>query len=591
MPENTDSAASMSADNPSSQRLQRTLAYAIAALVPIVATVVYYQGLRSADVAVGFPLDDSWIHAQYARTLIEGHPFEYTPGQKSIGTTAVLFDFVWAAATAITGEYVWTIHVVNTLLTVGVGVLLVALLLRYKLPPLAAGAGAALVVGSHPFPFSNLSGMETSLASLVTVAAILAHIAWGWRKGWRPLTAPVLMGLAVMCRPENLVLFPLSELDRLILWARTPRDDRRPRPVPRFALRAVAFGLTLLPYFALNYSIHGAPVPSTYEAKVGRLSGPDSVEVSAGGDLFLHLHKTWEVVYDALYFVGEEDNLILMVLAFFSVVMMFTARWRAGGLPRSFFPLLVFFGGSAATGLVTLGLFFPGQYQRYLIQWIPAFLIFGVIGMHLASQMIGERVFGNARSAYAAVFSILLAANVGLLGWLHFHRSEDFLDGGHVQQYVKCVKNINEMQVELGHWVNENTPEDAIIATNDIGAIRFFGQRPIVDTIGLIDPEMVKRRGAEDRAEAMIEYIREQGASYALLFPGPGWHWDLILDERFQPIHRVVLEDNLICGDNRMIVMQLNWTGNKPYNPPPWLEEEMENCRMWATAMGLEGIR
>ena len=90
--------ASVSPDARPSRRLL-VLAYLIAILAPLITGGLYYQATRVAGVDVGFPLDDSWIHAQYSRTIVEGRPFEYVEGERSMGSTSVLFDVVWAAAT------------------------------------------------------------------------------------------------------------------------------------------------------------------------------------------------------------------------------------------------------------------------------------------------------------------------------------------------------------------------------------------------------------------------------------------------------------------------------------------------------------
>ncbi len=543
----------------------------IASLAPLVTAGSYHYAMRVAGVDTGFPLDDSWIHTQYARTLVEGRPFEYVPGERSIGTTSVLFDVVWAAATLVTGEYVHTIHILNVLLTAGVGVLLVMLLLRYRVPPLTAGVGAGLIVASYPFPWSSLSGMETALATWLTVAAVLAHVSWAWAKGWRPLVGPVLMALAAMTRPENLILFPLSELDHLLMRWLHPETVRREKAAWRLALRVAAFGLTMLPYFALNYSVHGTLVPNTYEAKVGRLRLGADIQSEGLQALGLRFKKMLEVPVDAIQFIADDDNKILMVLAGVGVLACFVPRLRRGPGLKSLFPLLVFFGGTAAAGVVTLGVFFPGQSQRYLIQWIPLALVFGVVGMDLVARAAGAIVPRAARPAYAAAVALLALADVAGLAQLY---------PGQVDNYITSVKNINEMQVAIGEWVNANTPPGAVVATNDIGAIAFFGDRPVLDTIGLIDPEVVRRKRLPDHTRAMLEYLRQKRVTHALLFPS--WHPDLILDSRFKPVHRVVLDDNVICGDARMVVMQVDWHGQRQdHEAPAWWEEEQTNCRRW----------
>jgi hypothetical protein len=531
---------------------------------------LYFQATRSAGIDAGFPLDDSWIHAQYSRTLVEGRPFEYVPGEKSIGTTSVLYDLVWAAATLVSGEYVYTAYALNIIFTIALAVLLVHILLRYRVPPLVAGAGAALIVSSHPFPWSMLSGMETALAAFLTVAAVWAHVTWGWERGWRPLVAPALMALAAMTRPENLVLFPLAEVDRFIMWRW--RQPHLPHPVKRFFMRAGAFLLVLAPYIALNFSIHGGPVPNTYEAKVGRLGLRSAVQDEGLHAFGAHLTKAWEVTVSAVQYVYE-DNALLLIFVVAGLAVTFIPRWRTDeDRPRSLLALLTFVGGAAATGLVTMGMFFPGQSQRYLIQWIPLILIFGVVGLHAFARLLARLQPAFQRSIYVGAVLVFIAADIVVLAVQY---------PGQVDHYTTSVKNINRMQVALGQWVNENTPPDAVIATNDIGAIAFFGDREIVDTIGLIDPEVVRRKHRPDATEAMLDYLRQRGVTHALLFPT--WHPDLILNRHFYPIKRVVLQDNVICGDDRMLVMKVNWNQPpKDYEAPAWAAQERKQCRIWA---------
>jgi arabinofuranosyltransferase len=252
-------------------------------------------------------------------------------------------------------------------------------------------------------------------------------------------------------------------------------------------------------------------------------------------------------------------------------VYVFSPREERGPTGRSFYPALVFLGAPAATGLMTFGAFFPGQSQRYLIQWLPMGLLYGVIGVHLLGWL-AEWIVGRVpRVAYGAVVAAAVALTVG---WFATKYPPQ------IENYVLSVKNINEMQVALGKWVDENTPADAIVATNDIGAIAFFGHRPIVDTIGLIDPEVVRRKKLENSTDAMMEYFKQRGVTYAILFPR--WHPDLLLRNEMAPVYRVVLDDNVICGDRRMLVMRLYWDPDAPRPAPPaWAAQERFVCRRW----------
>ena len=53
------------------------------------------------------------------------------------------------------------------------------------------------------------------------------------------------------------------------------------------------------------------------------------------------------------------------------------------------------------------------------------------------------------------------------------------------------VQNINAMQVALGKW-SASLPENAVLAVNDAGAIPFFSRRRIIDTVGVVNPEVFR---------------------------------------------------------------------------------------------------
>jgi arabinofuranosyltransferase len=127
------------------------------------------------------------------------------------------------------------------------------------------------------------------------------------------------------------------------------------------------------------------------------------------------------------------------------------------------------------------------------------------------------------------------------------------------------VANINEMQVATGKWIDQNLPKDALIATNDIGAIAYFSDRRVIDTVGLISPQVLDdiRRGVS-KDDAVYALFEKERPDYAVLFPS--WYPELVKRRPlFEMIHRVVLTENLIAGGNELVVYRLKW---EPQAPP-----------------------
>jgi hypothetical protein len=118
------------------------------------------------------------------------------------------------------------------------------------------------------------------------------------------------------------------------------------------------------------------------------------------------------------------------------------------------------------------------------------------------------------------------------------------------------VQNIDAMQVSLGRWVAAETPRNARLALNDVGAIAYFGRREVIDVMGLITPQIIPYR--RDGEAGVLRYLRQSCPDYLIVFPA----WFPALSGRrdlFTPVHRVKLEHNTVAGADEMVVYQTTW--------------------------------
>lgn len=130
-----------------------------------------------------------------------------------------------------------------------------------------------------------------------------------------------------------------------------------------------------------------------------------------------------------------------------------------------------------AAGLVLLyALRLPVTYQRgrYLWPALPIWIIYGLAGWQIIlNTATSQRLGPLTHRAIQWTFALLLLVFL-VLGGLAYQTDVAFIEG--------------EM-VQVAHWLQDNTDENAIIAAHDIGAIGYFAPRPLLDLAGLISPE------------------------------------------------------------------------------------------------------
>jgi hypothetical protein len=69
------------------------------------------------------------------------------------------------------------------------------------------------------------------------------------------------------------------------------------------------------------------------------------------------------------------------------------------------------------------------------------------------------------------------------------------------RHYRGECERIESQQLRTGTWIREHLPPGARVATHDVGAIAFAGERPVVDLVGLVTPGLA---GAYRHGEGAI---------------------------------------------------------------------------------------
>jgi 4-amino-4-deoxy-L-arabinose transferase-like glycosyltransferase len=484
----------------------------------------------------GVPLDDAWIHFQFARNLARGDGLSFNPGQPTSGSTAPLWTLLLAGVYFVGGRFPVAGQLSSAVC------FLAALAATYALGKhltgnrWAAWLAGIVVATNGRFVWAGLSALETCLFATLSLLAIGAHLGsqhWPERASAGSKISPAppvydgahryrlrtvaLFGLAALVRPEGYLLFALALADFVVQIGKSANLQIYKR-CQLLLLPVILFAAIVLPYLIFSLRTSGHFLPNTYHAKAVFDFRPDLVFLSGAAQYLI-----WDNFFLLPFYV-----LGLGVLLRRAPLL---SLWSAGlPLVYAFLHVMLY------------------QHGRYLIPLIPCNAVIGIAGLLEARRLAARRGWRwrGSQTTLAALVSLLVVA--GTTGHLPAMASK----------YAWNVDNINQMHVALGHWVVENTPPDAVLALNDIGAITYISERQVVDLAGLVTPEVIPLLRAPDRASQLADFMAERDVQYVIIFPN--WFPDLATRrDLLEPVHQVTLEHNTICGGETMVVYRAHW--------------------------------
>lgn len=494
----------------------------------------------------GFPLDDSWIHLHFASRLDAGDGLAYNPGVRVPGSSSPLWTallapaFLVAAPLAILwSKLLGAVFLVATVLaTERLGALL-GLGRRLRI------VAAAMVATSHWLLWAALSGMEVTLFTALSLWGLVFHLREKrlhlrnqdrlrdkhLRDEHRPgSTGLSLIAVACLARPEGLLLLMLALLDRI-------NDGRRSEArelTSHMLTPLIASALLLVPIALFYFSLSGSPAPSTLAAK----TRPDLLP--SGAYLRLVLDVFWR------------SQPILTLLALGGVVASLVHGMAEQGSGRRAGGPLV------ASWLVTLPLAYSllaspgwsmplGNFGRYYFPLLPLVVIFGLLALEPLMRLPGPRLAGRNLPAGALVIAALLIPQVHLLA-------------SGPARYVQTVANVEDSDVRAALWLRERLPEEALLAVQDVGALKFFLPNSVIDLAGLISPEVVPILRRDDGVyweKHLLEFLEQRRPDYLVVFSSS--YPMLTSSPGFERMASFEVENNVTMAGDELVVLETPW--------------------------------
>jgi len=472
------------------------------ALITLVISGVFlFVSFEAGEGKLLMPLDDVYIHFQYARQLAHGEPYVYNPGGVATsGATSLLYPYALAGGYLIGFRDLWLGLWAMLLGAVALCASMVAIdrLCRvwadsYLMSLLIAASFG--LTGSMAWHF--MSGMETGLMIVFTLWTLLFFVK-------KRLGGFVVMStLLALTRPEASVMAVVATLLMgFRMW-------------PEIALAAKSAGqgwrlaLLLLPLSAIfvqpgvNLLFTGSAVASGTQAK--------SLLAVVPQDWGLILQRIWEN-FNRMWmefftgFDGREGRgwylpILLGPLAISGIIaMLFKRSWFLTGLLLMMWLLVM----SAAIATLDTAFWHFKRYQAPLMALffpVAAWALTRIAAWFSSWQNVNIR---RVRLV-SPVFSMVIAPIFSVFILIQF-----------VQYHYVNVRYVYQQPYQMALWLQENTPPNALIAVHDVGLMRYVGGRNTLDMVGLTTPGAANywRNGPGSVAEFLFDSRPDYIASY-----------------------------------------------------------------------------
>jgi len=491
---------------------------------------------------MGVPLDDTWIHFQFADNFTKGFFYQYNPGEPTAGTTSPLYVIVLGAFSILITDFIISsvflsaaFHLLSCIFIYKISILIFKsndsplkdFDSKKISPEFISLLVASLTVFTGRFTWASLSGMETTMVTFFCIVGVYHHIK-NLQQNRFTIVPCLFIALATISRPEGFLLFGLYLIDVIINLLKNKNIKNN---FLKLMLAILIFAIITLPYLIFSFKISGHFFPNTFRGLGGGLNFIPDFEYLrivtiyffrdnfAVGLLYL-LSIIFYFSNLKKYFKELKDiNLIFLWIIFLPVIFsVLIPNWRHH--VRYMIPLLPFI-NLAAIYLFMIIINKERLMKNFFLKKKNALWIIPVISL-----------------AYFIVYAIALGKN---------------------------TDNINDQQVKLARWVNENVGRNETIALNDIGAITFINKNRVIDIAGLVTPEMLHYRQyyGKDNLDSVNYLLKKNNVSYIIIYDD--WFKEYLKEygKDLTFITSAVLEDNTICGGTEMKVYKTNFNVRK----------------------------
>jgi hypothetical protein len=439
----------------------RTQRYPLIGIMIVVVAVIGFRVLPGPR-----NVDDSFIIFRYARNLVEGHGLVYNLGVRTLGTTTPLFTLWMAFIAFITrGEaYPWY-ALITSAVADAVSASLLFLLVRKVTESLFPAILIGLLWAVAPMSVTfAIGGMETSVTIMWMLAATTAFVYE--QRVW----VGIFAGFGLLTRPDAAIwILPLGiyQLIAALRQTDTPLIQRIPYPTWLAGLGVI------VPWGLVGWWYYGNPLPSTLGAK----SVAYTVESGSAFVRLLQVYATPFMEFDTFGQQGAMVGIVAYVLLnLFAMLYVWQRQPRL--IPLLLYPWLYIVIFATANPLI---------FRWYNVPPMPAWILGAVLGVWSIITPIGERTNKTIVYPLAAGLLGLLWGGMSLNAWV---LSPDHGASRPAPDMAWHEIELHYRDIALLLRDEYGVTPDNRVASADIGAVGYFSEATIIDTVGLVSPEL-----------------------------------------------------------------------------------------------------
>jgi arabinofuranosyltransferase len=500
--------------------ITRTLLLALFLSVVVLSSTAYFLVGQYQELGgTYFLIDDAWIHLRFAKNLAEGYGFSFNPGHPIAASTAPLWTIILAASYKATGELILSTYFWGIVFFAATCFLVYRFVLLITNSFLLAAASACVSSLCPWLTWSALSGMEIMLSAALILTTIFLHFKYQDYNNWKGCLGAVAAGLTTLARPEAYVLFLALVIHRVTRSLLSARQNYRHTILVWLPMAFLVLTLIVLPYGLFSLKTVGSFFPNTYSAKVGDLGLIGALKGGSVDAIKLALFANPRL------YLGD----FVQALAMISPVLAVALPVGMLGLLRRDVYLLPLF---LILFPLVVGMVIPSDriswpWYRHMLNLIPVFVIVSLVGSDSLLQKVLSKAPKWATPVRRSLMGILMIS-IGLLFLTEQPRVRE--------SFVSRGAAMKTEHIAIADWINQHLPPQAIIAASDIGVVGFYTQRFIIDTEGLITPEVLgeHRRNGPAKDQEVYQYLEETQPDYLVKFRKV---YSTFSETEFTPIH------------------------------------------------------